>query len=83
MTRLLLSFAGAGISMSAAILVLLLFFRLSGRKYSARCAYIVWAAVILRLCVPFQLLPSLVRIPVPEIIQTDESTAETTAPEDT
>lgn len=83
MTRLLLSFAGAGISMSAAILVLLLFFRLSGRKYSARCAYIVWAAVILRLCVPFQLLPSLVRIPVPEIIQAEDSAPETTAPEDT
>ena len=67
MTELLLSFAAAGVSMSAVIVIVLIFFRARGRKYSAKCAYIVWAAVILRLCVPFSLFPSLIRLPVPEL----------------
>ena len=67
MTELLLSFAAAGVSMSAVIAAAMLFFRVWGRKYSAKCAYIVWAAVILRLCVPFSLFPSLIRLPVPEL----------------
>lgn len=63
----LLSMAETTITMSVLILLLLLFTRLFGARYTAGCRYILWIVVILRLCFPVSppFVPALLEIPVP------------------
>ena len=51
--------------MSAAVLLIYAYFRLNRRKYSQRCRRFVWAAAMICLCLPFELLPSIVTLSVP------------------
>ena len=70
----LLSMAEITLTMSVLILLLLLFTRLFGARYTARCRYIMWIVVILRLCIPMgtPFVPALLEIPVPDgAVQTE------------
>ncbi|MBQ8401759.1 MAG: hypothetical protein IJX14_07515, partial [Clostridia bacterium] len=63
----LLTMAEINVTISALILLLLLFTRLFGSRYTARCRYILWIVVILRLCIPMgtPFIPALLEIPLP------------------
>ena len=52
--------------MSLLILVMLLVLKLIGGKFTAKCRYILWTLVLLRLAVPFGfgILPALIEVPV-------------------
>jgi len=65
---LFLSMAEITITMSVLILFLLFFSRLLGARYTARCRYILWIVVILRLCIPMgtPFVPALLEIQVPD-----------------
>jgi len=68
---LLLYLAELSIGMSMLILLLVIFQKLFGKRFTARCRYILWAFVVLRLCIPFS-IPFLPAISLPdEIVQTD------------
>ncbi len=66
-------------TMSLLILALLLFTRLWGSRYTARCRYVLWTLVILRMCIPvgFPFLPALLTLPVPETLVESVQTAVT------
>ena len=60
--------------MSLLILVMLLGLKLIGGKFTAKCRYILWTLVMIRLAVPFSfgILPALIEVPVetePEPVQ--------------
>ncbi len=55
--------------MSAAVLLIYAYFRLNRRKYSQRCRRFVWAAAMICLCLPFELLPSIVTLSVPHTVE--------------
>ena len=71
---LLFYLAELSIGISMLILLLVIFQKLFGKRFAARCRYILWAFVVLRLCIPFSIpfLPALLEISLPdEIVQTD------------
>lgn len=72
MSDFMLTLGGLSLAMSAVILLAMLIFRLTGRRYTAKCRHIVWAAIILRLCIPFSvgILPSLISFQVPDAVRT-------------
>ena len=83
---LLFLLAELSIGMSLLILFLLLFLKLFGKIFTARCRYIIWALVVLRLCVPFgtPFLPALMEISLPqEIVQSDAPPRESVSSADT
>jgi len=83
---LLFLLAELSIGISLLILFLLLFQRLFGKIFTARCRYIIWSLVVLRLCIPFgtPFLPALLEISLPEeIVQTDTSQREPVSSADT
>jgi len=58
--------------MSFLILVMLFVLKLIGGKFTAKCRYILWTLVMIRLAVPFSfgILPALIEVPVePEPVQ--------------
>ena len=58
--------------MSFLILAMLLGLKLIGGKFTAKCRYILWTLVMIRLAVPFSfgILPALIEVPVePEPVQ--------------
>ncbi len=62
------------VGMSLFIALLLLGLKLFGGKFTAKCRYIIWALVMLRLAIPFSIgvLPSLIEIPMEsEIVQNE------------
>lgn len=88
MTDFLLHIGWLMLSMSAVILLLLLLFKLFGRRFSAKSRYIVWTVVIISLCVGIGLfrLPNLFTVEVsmpefarevPDLSDTAPVTAET------
>ena len=76
---ILLSLAELTVTMSVLILVLLVFSRWFGRKYTARCRYILWIVVIFRLCIPIgtPFIPALFEIPLPADASEQMESAET------
>lgn len=52
MTAFMLGLFEVSLTMAAAVLVLLVLSRLFGGRFTAKCRYIVWAVVVLRLCIP-------------------------------
>ncbi|MBQ7500157.1 MAG: hypothetical protein IJT91_04615 [Clostridia bacterium] len=83
MTGFLITLARISLFMSPVILVLLAASRLLKNRYTARCAYLVWAVVVLRLIVILT-LPGLVnlnvRLPLPAAVPETRSVSQ---PEDT
>lgn len=71
MTEFILSYFLKSAVLSAAILLIYLFLRLSRQRYSQSCRRYVWAAVIICLCLPFELLPSIVTFQIPHMADTD------------
>ncbi|MBQ6698328.1 MAG: hypothetical protein IJN09_04740, partial [Oscillospiraceae bacterium] len=74
MTNFILGVFEITIGMSLFIALLLLGLRLFGGKFTAKCRYIIWALVMLRLAIPFSfgLLPTLIEIPIePEVVETE------------
>ena len=54
------------IGMSILILLMLFTLKLIGGKFTAKCRYILWTLVMIRLAVPvsFGILPALIEVPV-------------------
>ncbi len=78
MAEVILSVIKISFVMSAVIAVLLLFTRLHGKRFTAKCRFVIWCAVILRLCVPFDAnLPALLKFTIPAEIVRDNTPAET------
>lgn len=77
MTDFLFDSISVALPMSAVIALLLLLFRMYGRKLSAKCRRAVWLIVILRMCVPFsvQSVPALLEVTVPEELTVIEEAA--------
>ena len=62
------------LGMTILILLMLLILKLIGGKFTAKCRYILWTLVMIRLAVPlsFGILPALIEVPVepePEPVQ--------------
>ncbi|MBQ8208085.1 MAG: M56 family metallopeptidase [Clostridia bacterium] len=53
MTDILLSILSTALTMSVIIILLLLLSKYFGDRFTAKCRYIVWVIVVLRLCMPF------------------------------
>ncbi len=66
MTNFLIGILELSVGGALLILLLLLTLRLFGKKFTAKCRYILWILVMLRLAVPFStgLLPALIEVPV-------------------
>jgi len=65
--------------MSLLILVMLLGLKFIGGKFTAKCRYILWTLVMIRLAVPFSfgILPALIEVPVetePKLVQVQMQT---------
>ncbi len=64
MSELLLEILSVSLPMTALILLLWLLSRLLGGRFTAKCRYIVWTLIFIRLCLPVGMidLPSLVQV---------------------
>ena len=86
MTNFILGVFEITVGMSLFIALLLLGLKLFGGKFTAKCRYIIWALVMLRLAIPFSIgiLPTLIEIPMDtEIVQNEDishAPSENTAP---
>lgn len=68
------------LSMSVIILLMLIFSRIAAKKLTARCRYLLWCLVILRLAIPavgLRALPPLFTVTLPETVIVEEDIAET------
>ncbi len=67
----LLSLLEITVTMSLLIGVLCLFNRIAGSKYTAKCRYILWSVVIIRLCIPVGMpfFPAVLTFSVPIAIE--------------
>ena len=75
MTDFILGVFEITIGMSLFIVLLLLGLKLFGGKFTAKCRYIIWALVMIRLAIPFSfgLLPTLIEIPIDtELVQSED-----------
>ena len=75
MTNFILGVFEITIGMSLFIALLLLGLKVFGGKFTAKCRYIIWALVMLRLAIPFSfgLLPTLIEIPIDtELVQSED-----------
>ncbi len=74
MREFLFGIAEITLGMSLLILLMLILLKLIGGKFTAKCRYILWTLVMIRLAVPFSfgILPALIEVPVepePETVQ--------------
>ncbi len=74
MREFLLGIVEITLGMSLLILLMLVILKLIGGKFTAKCRYVLWTLVLVRLAVPvsFGLLPALIEVPVerePEPVQ--------------
>ena len=69
MQSFFLEIAEISLGMSLLIPLMLLVLRFVGRKFTAKCRYILWTLVLLRLTIPFSFgfLPALIEVPVEPI----------------
>lgn len=67
MSDFLLGIAEISVSMSFVIAVILILSKVFGKRFSAKCRYIIWALVIIRLCIPLSALylPRVINIDFP------------------
>ena len=75
MTDFILGVFEITIGMSLFIALLLIGLKLFGSKFTAKCRYIIWALVMIRLAIPFSfgLLPTLIEIPIEtELVQSED-----------
>ena len=75
MTDFILGVFEITIGMSLFIALLLIGLKLFGGKFTAKCRYIIWALVMIRLAIPFSfgLLPTLIEIPIDtELVQSQD-----------
>ena len=75
MTDFILGVFEITIGMSLFIALLLIGLKLFGCKFTAKCRYIIWALVMIRLAIPFSfgLLPTLIEIPIDtELVQSQD-----------
>ena len=75
MTDFILGVFEITIGMSLFIALLLLGLKLFGGKFTAKCRYIIWALVMIRLAIPFSfgLLPTFIEIPIDtELVQSED-----------
>lgn len=75
MTDFILGVFEITIGMSLFIALLLIGLKLFGGKFTAKCRYIIWALVMLRLAIPFGfgLLPTFIEIPIDtELVQSED-----------
>lgn len=75
MTDFILGVFEITIGMSLFIALLLIGLKLFGSKFTAKCRYIIWALVMIRLAIPFSfgLLPTLIEIPIDtELVQSED-----------
>ena len=70
MIRTLLSTAEISLVLSVLILLLLLFTRIVGKRFTAGCRYILWTIIILRLCIPisFSIFPAIFEIQMAPVV---------------
>ena len=82
MNGMLLEILSVSLPMTALILLLWLFSRFFGQRFTAKCRYVVWMLVLLRMCLPMGTIqfPSLVQV---SITAETEETAETVTAEET
>ena len=83
MIRFFLGVVEITLSMSAVILLLFLLLRLAGGRFTAKCRYILWVLVFVRLCIPCGALffPALWEVEVlPEGMETTHVQAVTSLP---
>ena len=76
MTSFILGVFELTVGMSAFIALLLLTLKLFGKKFTAKCRYILWTLVVIRLAIPFSfgLMPSLIEIPIePDLLQIEDA----------
>ena len=69
------------LGMSVLILAMLLILRFLGKKFTAKCRYVLWGLVLLRLAIPLGLgvLPAMIEVPiVPAIVESGELNGELT-----
>lgn len=67
MISLLLSLSGTAVTMTLLIILLLILSRTFGRRFRASSRRIIWALVMIRLCIPVSgLLPKLITFELPE-----------------
>ncbi len=66
MTDFLLGILELSVGTAVLILLILLVLRLFGKNFTAKCRYILWTLVMLRLAIPFStgILPALIEVPV-------------------
>ncbi len=71
MQNFFLGIVEINIGMSLLILLMLLVLRVIGGKFTAKCRYILWTLVLIRLAVPFSfgILPALIEVPVEPVIE--------------
>ena len=72
MREFLLGILEITLGMSLLILLMLVILKLIGGKFTAKCRYILWTLVMIRLAIPlgFGILPALIEVPVePEPVQ--------------
>lgn len=74
MTDLILGVFEITIGMSLFIALLLIGLKLFGGKFTAKCRYIIWALVMIRLAIPFSfgLLPTFIEIPIDTVLVQSE-----------
>ncbi len=79
MQNFFLGIAEISLGMSFLISLMLLVLRLIGGKFTAKCRYILWTLVLIRLAVPFSfgILPALIEVPVEPVTEI-RSEAQTT-----
>lgn len=75
MTGLFFTFLSLSVTVGLFILLAWAGFRAFGKPLSARCRYLVWVFLLLRLMIPVSLpfIPALIRVPVPEALLAGET----------
>ena len=73
MLDFLITFGIMSLIMSVVIIFLLIMRGPMRKRFTAYCRYIIWAVVIIRLCIPvsFGFLPTLISVPMTERTETD------------
>lgn len=69
MTDLILTIAVVSLTMTAVLVLILLLSQLLGRRFTAKCRYIIWTVIILRLCIPFgaAFMPTMLVFTLPDV----------------
>ena len=53
-----LTFVSLSASFAAATVLLLVLSQVTGKRFSSRCRYVMWVAIVIRMCIPLALFPA-------------------------